>query len=71
MTDVVILAKHATQVAMSQKNGPGSFPAHKGIFLAKMRAVAGDHCLAPTLAYTDLLLQSIDFAMSRTEMAAL
>jgi hypothetical protein len=60
-----ILTKDAAQIAPAEKNGARTVPTAETIFLAKVRKGAR-HTGEPTaLAHADLVVKSIDLAITR------
>jgi hypothetical protein len=67
VTDIVILAKVAQQVAVGKKYGSGTVHPDQRGFFSKVRMETGNPCLFTRLAYTRFLVAcSVGIAMSGT-----
>jgi hypothetical protein len=69
MTNIIILAKAAKQIARAHKYGPRAIPSHKGSLFPKMGVVTGDLGLPPCLTKTPFPLQPVNAACARAKMA--
>jgi hypothetical protein len=69
MTDVVVLAEHAAQVAPGEENGSAPMLSDQGPLLTEMGAEAGYHGKLSDPADTFLSFQPVHVAMPRTEGA--
>src|SRR6184192_2252287 len=64
-----ILTKDTAQIAPAEKNRARSVPAAQTIFLAEMRERAGDAREPATLADADLVVVTVDLAITRANVA--
>src|SRR4029453_1870406 len=62
-----ILAKHTTQIAPAEENCPGTIPTTQAILFTEMRKRARNSRGSSTLAHADVVVQSIDLAIARTD----
>jgi hypothetical protein len=70
LADVIILAKAATEVAASEKDGAGTALADQRRFLAEVRAIAGYPGQKSNAAATGLTGQPVDLAAAGAQSAA-
>ena len=59
LTDVPVLAKHASQIAETEKDGSRSIPAAKTIFLTEMRGSTGDASITTCVANLRLVRHGV------------
>jgi hypothetical protein len=69
VTDIIVLAKIAQEVAVSEKNGPGTVLSHQGGLLSEMGIKTSHNCLGAGLAITDSPACAIDPALPRAQGA--
>jgi len=68
-TDFIVLAENATQIAPAEKDGSRAARAAQTALLAEVSEIAADRGVAPGPASLGLVLQTIDFAVARTQGA--
>jgi hypothetical protein len=64
-----ILAEDAAQIAPAEKDRAGAVPATQTIFLTEMRKCTGDACEPSAFAHTNLVVEPVDFAIARANLA--
>src|SRR2546422_8355370 len=69
LADVVVLAEHASQVAVREEDGARSVPAAQTILLAEVRERAADDGVAAGFAGGPAILESVHTAVARTRAA--
>jgi hypothetical protein len=71
LADLVILAKHAPQVASGEKNSSGPLRPRNRRFLAEMQTDMGDRGLGADPAETDLSFNPVYQALARAAIAVI
>jgi hypothetical protein len=71
MADLIILTEEAKKIAMGKKNRPRTAGSHQGLFLSKMRAIAGKDRQPSGAAKAFLIFQAVHPAIPRAEAAGL
>jgi hypothetical protein len=71
VTDRIVLAKQAPQVASGEENSPRAISAHQGRLLAEVGAVAGYLSFGSDFTISEPIAEPIYLAFSRTEDALL
>jgi hypothetical protein len=69
MADLIILTEEAKKVAMGEKNRPRTARSHQGLFLSKMRAIAGKDRKPSGAAIAFLIFQAVRPAIPRAKTA--
>ena len=69
LTGLEILTKYAAKIAPAEKDRARSIPATQAIFFAEMRERAGHAREPAALAHADLVIEPIDLAIARTNLA--
>lgn len=64
---IVVLAKHAHEIAATEKYSAGSVTAHKGPFLAKVRAIAGHNGVTPGKAKSSFISSPVHSTHARAK----
>jgi len=70
MTDLVVLAEAAAQIAVSEEEGSGPATADERILLAEVRTLAGDDRMAARPAETALVGRTVDPASTGTQFTS-
>jgi hypothetical protein len=60
-----ILAENAAEIAPAKENRAGAVPTAETIFFAEVRKSAGDTCQSSAFANSDLVIESVDLAVTR------
>ena len=69
MTDLIVLAENAAEIAVAEEDGPGTGLTDQGGFLTKVRGITGHHRQATGPADPFLVLQPVYLAAPRAEAA--
>ncbi len=69
LANIVILAKDTAQVTVGKKDSPRAMPTYQRRLFAKVRPIAGNHCLMGNTALTTFASEAINPTMTRAQAA--
>jgi hypothetical protein len=69
LTDLMILAVHAPEVAVAEEDVADAVRSHESRLFTEMRTVRGDDWKIPRIATSNLVLQPVYLAVKRTNVA--